>query len=124
VFAEALVITMTGQINERPSGGTGNARSAGLRRNINIVRTASFPLPTIKQWYLRSASLFHLTLVRTVGMVALTTTGVSYSEFVTFGAACNLIGRKNADTLTSLLMIVGIAGLTFLFNDAIPPLCS
>jgi MFS family permease len=52
------------------------------------------------------------------------TTGVSYSEFagimagmLTFGAACDLIGRKNAGTLTSLLMIVGIAGMT-LFDDA------
>ncbi len=42
---------------------------------------------------------------------------LTYSEFVTVGAACDLIGRKNADTLTSLLMIVGIAGMT-LFDDA------
>jgi len=48
------------------------------------------------------------------------TMGVSYSEFagimagmVTFGAICDLIGRKNAGTLTSLLMIVGMAGMTF-----------
>lgn len=52
------------------------------------------------------------------------TTGVSYSEFagimagmLIFGAACDLIGRKNAGTLTSLLMIVGIAGMT-LFDNA------
>jgi hypothetical protein len=56
MFVEALVIIRTAGQIKRPSGGTGNARSAGLRRNINIVRTASFPLPTIKQWYLRSAS--------------------------------------------------------------------
>ena len=48
------------------------------------------------------------------------TAGVSYSEFagimcgmLVFGAVCDLVGRKNAGTLTSILMIFGIAGMTF-----------
>ena len=54
------------------------------------------------------------------------TAGVSYSEFagimagmVSFGIICDLIGRKNAGTLTSLFMIVGISGMVLYNNDDI-----
>ena len=52
------------------------------------------------------------------------TGGVSYSEFagimagmVLFGIICDWIGRKNAGTLTSMFMIVGIAGMVLYDND-------
>jgi MFS family permease len=47
------------------------------------------------------------------------TSSVSYSEFagimagmLTFGIVCDLIGRKNAGTITSIIMLVGISGMT------------
>ena len=52
------------------------------------------------------------------------TAGVSYSEFagimagmLFFGIICDWIGRKNAGTLTSLFMIVGISGMVLYDND-------
>jgi hypothetical protein len=50
--------------------------------------------------------------------------GVSYAEFagimvgmLAFGTIADRIGRKKAGTLTAILMIVGIGGMTFFDND-------
>lgn len=130
MFVEALVIITTGQIKtiwhaefpecwdaEKEQHCPNNIQCCGLFVNTPFNTNDNTCAATLEPpgFCQGDANLYPDSLLCNSRV----TSSVSYSEFagimagmLAFGIVCDMIGRKNAGTLTSILMIVGISGMT------------
>jgi MFS family permease len=135
MFVEAFVIITTGQIktiwhaeypecwdSEKAQHCPNNIQCCGLFVNtpINNDNTCAATLEPPGFCQGEGLNTYPKALLCNARVIS----SVSYSEFagimagmLIFGMVCDMIGRKNAGTLTSIIMIVGISGMT-LFDSS------